>query len=339
MNNKGLGRHRWPGLFFALPAAALLALATGCPSAPAAHTGEVGGIDHRREMRTLVIEIGKYARRVDPSFLVVPQNGEELITMNGEPDGPLAFAYAEAIDGQGREDLFYGYRRDNSATPEAATAWILPFLDRAAGRGVLPMVTDYASDREKVDDSYLKNGSRGYLSFAAPSRELDLIPSYPPSPQAAHAGGISSLQEARNFLYLLNPDRFEGRDDYLLALDRTRYDLFIIDAFYGAEMLTEKDVETLQTKPGGGRRLVLAYLSIGEAEDYRHYWREAWEEAPPPFVAEENPDWPGNYKVRYWHQAWKALLFGSRESYLDRILHIGFDGVYLDIIDAYESWE
>jgi cysteinyl-tRNA synthetase len=33
------------------------------------------------------------------------------------------------------------------------------------------------------------------------------------------------------------------------------------------------------------------------------------------------------------------VLFGSDDAYLDRILAAGFDGAYLDIIDAFEYFE
>lgn len=81
---------------------------------------------------------------------------------------------------------------------------------------------------------------------------------------------------------------------------------------------------------------VLAYLSIGEAENYRFYWRPAWlaGEAPA-WLGRVDPDWPGNYKVRFWDTAWRDDVV---RPYLDRILRQGFDGVYLDIIDAFDYW-
>jgi cysteinyl-tRNA synthetase len=55
-----------------------------------------------------------------------------------------------------------------------------------------------------------------------------------------------------------------------------------------------------------------------------------------------NPDYPDNYKVKYWMPAWKKIIYGVRagvnKSYLDRIIDAGFDGVYLDIVDAFEFW-
>ena len=79
-------------------------------------------------------------------------------------------------------------------------------------------------------------------------------------------------------------------------------------------------------------KVVLAYLSIGEAEDYRFYWREEWSRDPPPWLGPENPEWPGNYVVRYWEDGWKGIVF----RYLKRIVSRGFSGVYLDKLDSYE---
>jgi cysteinyl-tRNA synthetase len=115
--------------------------------------------------------------------------------------------------------------------------------------------------------------------------------------------------------------------------------VFIIDLFVGDQSLTEADVFALATKPSGARRLVICYMSIGEAENYRYYWQPAWETTPPAWLDAENPDWEGNFKVRYWEPAWQAILTGDGDSYLGRILAAGFDGVYLDIIDAFEYYE
>ena len=41
----------------------------------------------------------------------------------------------------------------------------------------------------------------------------------------------------------------------------------------------------------------------------------------------------------YWTKSWRDILFGSKDSYLDKILNAGFDGVYLDVVDAYEYFE
>jgi cysteinyl-tRNA synthetase len=57
------------------------------------------------------------------------------------------------------------------------------------------------------------------------------------------------------------------------------------------------------------------------------------------WLDKENPEWAGNYKVKYWAEEWQRIITGNRDSYLRNITDVGFDGVYLDIIDAYEYFE
>ncbi|NOX86519.1 MAG: hypothetical protein GXO86_11260, partial [Chlorobi bacterium] len=83
----------------------------------------------------------------------------------------------------------------------------------------------------------------------------------------------------------------------------------------------------------------VCYMSIGEAEDYRYYWQPDWKPGNPSWLDKENPDWEGNYKVKYWDKGWQGIIFGNDGSYLKKILDAGFDGVYLDIIDAFEYFE
>lgn len=101
---------------------------------------------------------------------------------------------------------------------------------------------------------------------------------------------------------------------------------------------------------GACEKKILAYLSIGEAEIYRDYWDESWVNqrgrpvpgVAPAWLGRENPDWEGNYKVRYWDEDWQSLMLGDNVgpdiTPLDRIINQGFDGVYLDIVDAFEYW-
>jgi len=81
--------------------------------------------------------------------------------------------------------------------------------------------------------------------------------------------------------------------------------------------------------------VVLSYLSIGEAENYRDYWQEDWKVGSPPFIDEENPQWEGNYKVKYWDPEWQEIILTK----VKEIKAQGYDGVYLDIIDAYGYYE
>ncbi|SRR5581483_1565859 len=119
------------------------------------------------------------------------------------------------------------------------------------------------------------------------------------------------------------------------------FDLIVTD--YSADgsdahRFTPEQVARMQAgRPEG--RLVLAYMSIGEAEDYRFYWRQDWRPGNPAWLLPVNPEWAGNYPVEYWQPEWKRILFGSPDAYLDKIIDAGYDGVYLDLIEAYEHFE
>lgn len=139
------------------------------------------------------------------------------------------------------------------------------------------------------------------------------------------------LSQVRSWTYWLS-----GPKPALIAA--SGFDMAVVDHSRdgtGAGAFSPDEVRRMQTRPDGERRIVLSYMSIGEAEDYRGYWRPAWSRTPPAWLEAENPDWKGNFKVRFWDPDWQRVIFGTPNSYLDTILEQGFDGVYLDIVDAY----
>jgi len=149
------------------------------------------------------------------------QNEKKILArLYGESNGPLANSYLQAIDGMGREDLFYGYTGDDQPTPTPEATTMSAFLDRAVQEGKRVLVTDYVFTQAKVDDSYSKNNTKGYISFPAHRRALDQIPSYPsPSaPYAVHTGNVATLSQAKNFLYIINPSAYYSKNSFIAAL-------------------------------------------------------------------------------------------------------------------------
>jgi cysteinyl-tRNA synthetase len=160
---------------------------------------------------------------------------------------------------------------------------------------------------------------------------------------------IDELQLVLEPLEVAKPRDLSAVDSFLYqlqnveldAIGQTPYDLIVMD--YSREgddetAFRRAEIEALKHSPGG-EKIVLAYMSIGEAEDYRSYWKDDWEPGTPPWLDAENPDWPGNFRVRYWDPDWQAIVFGGPDSYLDKIISAGFDGVYLDLVDAYVYYE
>ena len=119
----------------------------------------------------------------------------------------------------------------------------------------------------------------------------------------------------------------------LRAIAATKFELAVIDYSSDGSEESRFSAEQIAAVQKTGKR-ILAYMSIGEAEDYRFYWQKDWAHKPPAWLDRVNPEWKGNYKVRYWDPAWQAIVM----AYLDKIIDAGFDGVYLDCVDSFEYW-
>lgn len=146
----------------------------------------------------------------------------------------------------------------------------------------------------------------------------------------------------QSFAYVLQADKFASAKaaavERLAGCDR---DLIVLDVAYTADSAWTMS-ELRQIRDGKTGRKVVAYVSIGEAEDYRPYWRRAWTDngkrptaEAPAFLGPSNPDWPGNYRVKYWNAQWQAII---RETIFSVVAQ-GFDGIYMDIVDGFEFFE
>jgi len=153
----------------------------------------------------------------------------------------------------------------------------------------------------------------------------------------------SAIGAVRSWGYQL-----QGLDPAIAA--GTPYDLIVLDATTGVgdgEPLTRSQVERLKNRPGGRRRLVVSYLSIGEAEDYRpdYFSKEYLEEDAPDWMLHENKDWKGNRIIRFCEEGWQRTILGDESgrnvynsiepSPIYRLVELGLDGVYLDRVDVY----
>ena len=150
--------------------------------------------------------------------------------------------------------------------------------------------------------------------------------------------GVAGLCAGPSFAYILQAEKFaKNKADFIKKINESGRDFVIIDySFDGSEKSLWQSKELAAMKKSDKKRKILAYLSIAEAESYRPYWRADWLKGrKPEFLLDENPEWKGNYRVRYWNKRWQEIV----TKYLDTIIQQGFDGVYLDIVDGYEFFE
>ena len=143
------------------------------------------------------------------------------------------------------------------------------------------------------------------------------------------------LRNIRFWAYQINNEDQPGT---IQAYVDSRYDMLVLDdtrSVKGNEAYDVKtDVARLKASLNsfGGKKIVIAYMDAGEAEDYRWYWQEGWQIGRPDWIVAKDPGgWKGNYPVKFWKNEWKELM----KQYLDKIIEDGYDGVYLDWLEAY----
>ncbi|MCD0444411.1 endo alpha-1,4 polygalactosaminidase [Glycomyces sp. A-F 0318] len=160
------------------------------------------------------------------------------------------------------------------------------------------------------------------LLLAACTQDADAEP----TASAPAAEEPSEAAEApRDWIYQLS-----GYEDGALdALAAAPHQVAVIDlARDGGEgYWTAEEVAAL--KDSG--KTVYAYFTMGSIETYRPEYDAV---AATDMVLNQWGDWPDEYFVKYWDERWWDLVMEPR---LDRAMTAGFDGVYLDVPNAYEE--
>ncbi len=143
-------------------------------------------------------------------------------------------------------------------------------------------------------------------------------------PRAFAAVDGQKLERVASWSYQLQGD--------VSGLTRVNSDIAVVDWDHIKSRWT---VDALRQTPSGARRSILAYLSIGEAESWRPYWRDCCATvSKPAWLTSVTQGWADNFAVRYWDPAWQQIVRGQ----LDDIIAAGFDGIYLDRADSYEAF-
>ncbi|MEQ4305113.1 endo alpha-1,4 polygalactosaminidase [Plantactinospora sp. B6F1] len=153
----------------------------------------------------------------------------------------------------------------------------------------------------------------------------------PSRPATTTPGGAAATPPAPrtivDWAYQLQGYSADGLD----ALARGRYQLAVVDLARDGHTgyFTAAEIGALRRS---GKR-VLAYFEIGSIENFRPEYPVLRRRAPD-LLANEWPDWPGEYFVHYWDGRWWERVVRPR---VDQALRAGFDGVYLDTPLAYEE--
>ncbi len=164
-----------------------------------------------------------------------------------------------------------------------------------------------------------------------------------------HLGEVEKVSTVMNGItvnYWMYQLQWLDEKETIDELDATEYDMLVVEP--GFNLIEDAFdvsylVPSLKQKPNGDERILLAYVDIGQAEDYRTYWKSDWkaptatEPGIPDFLVTTDPDgWSGNYPVAYWDSTWQDIWLGSN-GLIAQIANYGFDGIYLDWVEAYDD--
>ncbi|WJY26888.1 MULTISPECIES: MJ1477/TM1410 family putative glycoside hydrolase [Sporosarcina] len=127
------------------------------------HTDPATREEAADRMIQFVRSLSAIAKDTDPGFLIIPQNGEELIGM------AAGDAYLNAVDGIGVEDVWYDGKRKNA---ESAIAGRLAWLDRFTEQGKIVLSVDYTSGFRAQQYYQLCRREKFYCYAADPDRSL-----------------------------------------------------------------------------------------------------------------------------------------------------------------------
>jgi cysteinyl-tRNA synthetase, unknown class len=302
--------------------------------------------NYRAQMREMVEELADYADKRDPNFTIVTRPGFDLLTWSRREfdlaeikRDPMAKIPQDAILQIGTPIRRYIQSIDAFLLNGQFCAPLrVPAADLAAmlGQGLKALTIEHCRTPEMATAALQAAVRMGIVSHIDldDTEDFARIPSRRPSPE--NPRNVTAILDARNMLVLLDSRNYATREEWLAAMAGTNYDILITEAFYkGNQSLTRDEVHRLKFKEMGARRLVLARMSIGYAEDDRFYWQRDWQIGAPTWIQAFGPDRPGQYVVEYWNPAWKAIV----GRYFAGVMDLGFDGVVLDGVEAYRRWE
>jgi cysteinyl-tRNA synthetase len=160
-----------------------------------------------------------------------------------------------------------------------------------------------------------------------------------PSNFSAAAGSESGRERLANVTHWFYLIGYNSEPDVVAQIAASEYDMVVLDFIPSEKDSADYPMAEVVTRLHNAPRpkLVIAYIDIGQAENYRAYWQPGWRVGNPEWIVGSDPDgWEGNFPVAFWHEEWQTIWLGEG-GLLSQILVAGFDGVYLDWIEAYSD--
>ncbi len=300
--------------------------------------------DYAEDMRRFIQSIGRFARHHKRDFVVIVQNGLELLSKAEGGDvlkQVAARTYMRSVEGVLVEGMHFGRKKFGVPTPPEQRARMMAQLNFAKQARHKILAVDYTDTRAEIDKAYAFAREKGFIPFVAHAKgpDLNTIPPYPTIPFGENPKSLLSMSQVKNFAWIQDSSAYGQEAEYALTMHRNNFDLLITDAFHGLEPLGRKAVDTLKFKQIGSRRLVLAHINIGTAASYQYYWKPHWRKGSPIWIKAPVAGNPDQYYVEYWRPEWQQIVSGDTNSFIYGLVRQGYDGVILDGVEAYRFFD
>jgi endo-alpha-1,4-polygalactosaminidase (GH114 family) len=167
----------------------------------------------------------------------------------------------------------------------------------------------------------------------------------------AGAGGVRhtrplSIHEVQSFDYFIAPGLNgvpRGGQQFRAAVTEA-YDMLIANYYSGRKLIEGETVREFQDSSPRGR-LAIAYINVGEfmrcCSSIDLADQEQWFDAngeltagAPQWLGPRNPKFKNLWSAREWDPHWQAYILGE----IDKIVALGFDGVFLDMLYSDGTW-
>ena len=312
--------------------------------APAPTGGADILLNLREEMRKFVQSISRFARRHKPNFVIIVQDGLELLVKRDDVDETRispARTYMRSIDGVLAQGVFYDIKSPGKPPPPDRQRGLLSRADFARKNGIKVFTLDYGEGRTIVDSAFDQASKHGYISMVSnqPFTDIASLPSYPKRPFGENPNSIVALKQVKNFVIVSNSQPFGREDQFALTMHGNNYDMVVVDVYHGRKPLSRQAVETLKYKKMGAKRLVLAMMDLGAAASYAYYWKDNWREGVPQFINAPVREDPDRYNVEFWRPGWQRIISGDTKSYVYGLIAQGFDGAVISGVEAFKFFE
>ena len=306
--------------------------------------------NYRDAMRENVIMLSKYAKSINPNFIIMAHEGQDLLhdslwefhlddynqsrrfgysadrdtlftqkqDINNKKLNTLSKTYVQNIDAEVLNNLYCQPDKHKTVIKEPIQLFSIDYcrpenLDDAIKASVAQKTPTYIFTNAK----YAFKDAKNQLLINE------------------NAVNIENLSQAKNILFLLDTKKYRDKEQYLTDIGNSNFDMVVISPFFKGQPLTKEDVNRLKYKKNGTLRKIIAALNISETDNQKYYWRSDWKIGSPSWLKRASFVDKEGIIVEYWSEEWQKIL----SNYFKGIVMQEFDGAFFTGLDNYRYFE